>query len=107
MIEDLNDHIDFMSLFLYLVEYHRDGLEVSMDEIPHHKMILDFTYNSIDDGFEILSEECELTDSQIIFCFGMTLEQPNESSNYVASANYDIVFDRITDEFVSCEYQQG
>ena len=107
MIEDLNNHIDFMGLFKYLVETHRDELEVHKYEAEHFKMILDFANHHIDDGFEVLSEECELTDSQIIFIFGIDLEEPNESTNYVATANYDIVFDRIMDEFVSCEYEQG
>jgi len=44
---------------------------------------------------------------EITFFFGKDLEKANESSNQVATANYLIIYDRLLEEFITCEYEQG
>jgi len=104
---EMNEFIDFTQLFVKLYEEHKEELEHHKFEADHFKRLIQFYDEGGLSAFDLQKDECELTDKYIHFVFGMDLEQANESTNYVATANYFIVYDRILNEFTSCDYEQG
>lgn len=104
---DINKFIDFNGLFIKLYEDHKDELEFHKFEADHFNRLFEFYKHGGPNSFEIQTDECELTDTEINFVFGMVLEQPNESTSYVATANYFITYNRILKEFTICDYEQG
>jgi len=103
---EINDYIDFRKLFIDLYKEQEDILEEHKYEADHYKEIIDFKEQAFNE-FELLEDESEFSDKEIVFDFGMCLGGANESDNRNASANFVIVYDRILDDFTSCEYEQG
>lgn len=104
---EINEFIDFTGLFVKLYEEHKEDLHKHRYEAEHFGKIITFYEEGGLNSFDLMREECELSNTEIVFCFGMDLEKPNESSSYVATANYTIVYSRVLHEFTVCEYEQG
>lgn len=104
--EKINKHVDFREIFKELFEEHKSELE-KFKKSEMNKTLLGFVESGDFDDYELMLDECEIYESHIRFVFGKDLEQPNESSSYVASGNYFIFFDRVLNEFTICDYEQG
>lgn len=105
-IIELNKFIDFPSLFVTLYEEQIDVLEADRFELDFYQRLINF-YEGGFAAFDLQREECMLSDDKIHFAFGMDSEQANESSNYGATSNYFIIYDRILEQFEACDYEQG
>lgn len=98
---EINRYIDFKGLFAHLIKEHKDDLR-------HVDRLAQFVAFDGHNDYELISEDSQFTDKYIVFAFGKYLEIAHEgSSGYVASANYDITYDREKEMFVNCEYEQG
>lgn len=104
---ELNRHIDFKSMFLELYKEQEEYIIEKRNEMVHFETLIQFVQNGDIDEFEVITEDCDINDKKIHFVFGMDLERPNESSNYVATADYHIIYDRGAEEFTTCDYEQG
>jgi len=103
----MNKHIDFTAIFTDLYEEHKLDLIQHRYEADHFNRIIEFVDDGALSAFDIETEECEFSDKSIMFVFGFTDNDANESSTQSSFSNYVIVFDRILHEFTSCEYEQG
>ncbi len=74
--------------------------------VEAYKKLFDFHCNAKKD-FELIEDECELSDEKIVFVFGYNFNDANESCTQSTTAEYVIVFTRRDDDFTSCDYQQG
>jgi hypothetical protein len=81
--------------------------EESIFSDEHLIELLTFVQSNGINEFELMLDECEITSEHVWFAFGKDLEQPNESTNYVATANYCFKYDINKEEFTQCYYEQG
>ena len=102
----MNNYINFENLFSDLYDEQIDVLIEYRYETSHYNDIINFKEQHLF-AFELLKEESCFCDKEIVFDFGMCLGGANESDNTNASANFVIVYDRVLDEFTSCDYEQG
>ncbi len=98
-------------MFYDLVEEHKPILTKHSFEAEHYGRILEFVeYQKTADltGYYSLDiDDCVFSDRLIEFVFGYTRSDANESNTQSSWSSYYIVFDRLLDEFITCEYEQG
>lgn len=104
---DINEFINFSGLFMKLYEEHRDELITHRIEATHFSEILQFVDEGGYSAFDIMQDECELTDKRICFVFGLDDNDANESNTQNSWSSYYIEYDRILKEFIRCDYEQG
>lgn len=106
MEKSINNYIDFKTMFFELYEYELDDLLEK--SIYNDSLGLILQFNDVHKNtFEIMSEECELTNTEIIFVFGYDFNDANESDPRSATADYVFIYDRISSEWKDAEYNQG
>lgn len=103
----LNEFIDFSGIFMKLYKEHEEDLRKHRFEAEHFGRLITFVEEGGFNVFDIQIEECELNSYHISFVFGFDFNDANESSNYSASANYYIIYDRVRQDFIACDYEQG
>ncbi len=96
---EINDYIDFVSIFNELIEENRTELETYKYESEHYMNILNFLDTREEIEFEINSSECFLTDESIFFVFFWE-DSANRNDYFLC---YEINYDRILEEFTRCE----
>jgi len=99
----LNSYIDFRTMFNDLCIEQEEEIFSNENLVELLRFV---QINGINE-FELMTYECEVTSEHVWFVFGMDLEQPNESTNYVATANYSFKYDINKEEFTECYYEQG
>jgi hypothetical protein len=104
---ELNEFIDFSGIFMKLYKEHEEDLRKHRFEAEHFDRLITFVEEGGFNVFDIQIEECELNNANIRFVFGFDFNDANESSNYSASANYYIEYDRFLKELTTCNYEQG
>ena len=99
----INNFIDFTSLFEVIFKEQHSDLEEEKYVADHYRYILDFR----DDfsNFKLLKEECEVLPASIIFVFYKETFSANESNPDSDGTHVTIVYDKILDEFVSCDFE--
>jgi len=104
---EINKYIDFDKLFMDLYNDHSDNiLNYEKYESIIYKELLKF-YLTAKKNFDLILDECQLTDKEIIFIYGLDFSDANESCNQSTTASYVIIFSRVDDDFTACEYEQG
>jgi len=103
----MNKYIDFKGIFVHLMKDHEDVMEHHKYEADHYQHILDFYQRGGHDEFEIEHEECEFLNTEIVFVFGYSFNDANESDTQGSSAAHIITYDRLLEEFTNHEYEQG
>jgi len=103
---EITSYIDFSKLFADLFNYHENDLIEYQYESETYSNLLKFNA-SARNSFDLIIDECELSDKTISFIFGYDFNDANESNTQSSSADYHIIYDRILDEFTDCIYSQG
>jgi hypothetical protein len=101
---NVNEYIDFNSLFNKLYEYHEDYYSQHAYESSDGARLYGFASGQKQD-FKLEVLECEFTDKEIMFVFIHDLNNATESDLQGESEAYIITYDRIKDEFSSCVYE--
>ena len=103
---EINNYIDFSKLFFDLYKECEDA--IVDDHIENMSLGLLMQFMAVHkDEFEIMTEECQFSDKDIIFVFGYDFGDANEGCNQSTTADYVFVYDRLLEQFVDAEYNQG
>lgn len=104
---NINSYIDFYKLFNDLCSIHKSDLNEYRYEAIHYDKLLKFIESIGFNKWELIKEECELSNSHIFWIFSYDFQDANESNPQSTTAEYCITFDRFLDEFTSVVYEQG
>ena len=102
---EINSYIDFKKLFYDLYKQEEDN--IIDNHIENNNLGLIMQFSADDREFELMIEESQFTDKEIVFVFGYDYNDANESCTQSTTADYVIIYDRINEEFVDAEYNQG
>ena len=110
---NINNYIDFNMMFEDICKSQKEILLEFREEMDYYDDIINFQYNQAmgrlhgTDCFEIIQDECEITDDHVIFVYGLDFNDANESNPQSTTAECVIQYNRKLERFTSYDYEQG
>lgn len=99
----INDFIEFDEIFNELISEQIGAIEEYKYSDDLYKELNYFLERKKE--FDLDLYECELTTDSIYFTFSHCCSQANESDNTSEYEVFNIKYDRVFNEFISCEYE--
>lgn len=104
---DYHARIDFKSLFVDIMKYVYEDMQIHKYEASHYQPILKFYDSKEYEKFEVDRYESNYCDNHIWFVFTYDFDDANESDTQSSYIVHAMRWDRLLDEFTDYDYDQG